>query len=86
MNWIRVKEFHYVNEDQVRDLQFVKKGDSEYFYRLFYSNGQNIDIKGFVSFDDAFEHANKTFGLIKTFAGPDNVVDYGEKPKPKAKK
>jgi hypothetical protein len=70
MNWIRISEHEYVNEDQLRNIQFVKKGTSEYFYRLFYSSGSNTDIKGFDSLEDAFEHANRTFGLEKPIEKP----------------
>ena len=62
IKWIRIDEFRYVNEDQLRDIQFVKKGSDEFFYRLFYSNGQSLDIKGFVK--DTYGYKAKEFEWI----------------------
>lgn len=63
MKWVRIDEHRYINEEQLRDLQFVRKGDDNYFYRLVYSNGQHLDVPGFVNLEDAKEHAAHTFGL-----------------------
>lgn len=76
MKWIRVNEHHYVNESQLRDIQFVKKGDNEYFYRLFYANGASVDVKGFDSLEDVFDSANRTFGLVEQTLIPGEVVEY----------
>ena len=73
MNWIRVNEHHYVNEAQLRDIQFIKKGTNEYFYRLFYANGSSVDIKGFTSLEDTYEAADRTFGLTKAYSAPEIV-------------
>ena len=78
MKWIRVNENQYVNEDQLRDIQFIKKGDDVYFYRLFYNNGQNLEIKGFVSLEDAKEHAIKTFGLEGGRVAPKSGMKKGK--------
>lgn len=87
MKWIRKDQYHYLNTDQIRDIQFITKSAKEFFYRVFYANGQFTEIKGFDTFEDAFEHADKTFGLtISTSAVPGTVVEYLPKEKSKATK
>ncbi len=62
MNWVRIKENHFINGEQLRDIQFINKGDAS-FYRVFFLYGSNVEVKGFASEKDAFEHADKTFNL-----------------------
>lgn len=86
MNWIRINKYHYVNEGQLRDIQFIRKGEDEYFYRIFYQNGQNVDIKGFDTLEDAFEHANKTFKINGEPVAAKELSKETPAPKPKEKK
>ena len=61
MKWIKLNEYHYAKEDQIRDIQFIQKNDSEAFYRVFYANGQFTETKGFKDLKEAVEYASKIF-------------------------
>lgn len=75
MNWIQLNDKHYINADQMRDILFVVKDSETIICRLFFTNGQSHDIKGFITLEDAKLYATKTFGL------PEDVVEKAVKTK-----
>ncbi len=63
MNWIKIDATRYVNQDHVRDIQFIEKNGESFLYRLFFTSGQAIDVKGFGSMADARQHASLVLGV-----------------------
>lgn len=74
MHWIKVSTNHYINTDDIRDLMFIKKNDTTFYYRIFFTNGQSHDSIKFTNEEECRKHATEIFGLpqeaAKTFGLP----------------